>query len=96
MSVWDMDGVDSFTLAKLLAGNTKPLVRLIGAPYWAENRFLGNRLEDVIELERMERSWHEGDDIEVFSEGGRVTAFRPPIWKYSIPRSVPTVRLTAF
>lgn len=82
MSVWDMDGVDSFTLAEILAGNTKPLVRLIGAPYWAENRFLGNRLEDVIELERMERSWHEGNDIEVFSEGDSYP--RP---RYRVPAS---------
>ena len=82
MSVWDTDGVDSFTLAGLFAGNTRPLVRLIGAPYWAENRFFGNRLEDVIELERMERGWYDGNDIEIFSEGDSYP--RP---RYRVPAS---------
>ena len=35
MSSWDIDGTNAYELAKILAGNTKPLVRLIGAPYWA-------------------------------------------------------------
>ncbi len=35
MSTWDIDGTDAYELAKLLAGNTKPFARLIGAPYWA-------------------------------------------------------------
>ena len=81
-SVWDMDGVDTYTLAKLFAGNTRPFARLIGAPYWAENRFMGHRLEDLIELERMERSWYDGDDIEIFSEGD--TYPRP---RYRVPAS---------
>ena len=29
---WDVDGTDAYELAKILAGNTKPFVRLIGAP----------------------------------------------------------------
>lgn len=69
LSVWDADGVDSYTLAKIMAGKTKPFVRLIGAPYWAAKNAWGNRMEGVIELERMERSWYDGDDIEIFSEG---------------------------
>jgi hypothetical protein len=36
-----------------MAGNTKPILRLIGAPYWAIKQGWGNRLADVIELERM-------------------------------------------
>ena len=32
LSTWDIDGVDSLTLAKAFAGGTKPLLRLIGAP----------------------------------------------------------------
>lgn len=68
MSLWDNDGVDSATIARILAGNTKPLLRLIGAPYWAVNKGWGNRLHHVIELERMERSWC-GNDIEIMSEG---------------------------
>lgn len=68
MSSWDFDGVSSAELAKILAGGTKPFCRLIGAPYWATKQNWGNRLQDVIELERMESSWCDGD-IELFSEG---------------------------
>lgn len=82
MSNWDTDGVDSFTISKLLAGDTKPFLRLIGAPYWAENKSWGNRLQDVIELERMERSWYSQNDIEIFSEGD--TCPRP---RYRVPAS---------
>lgn len=69
ITTYDYDGVDSFTLSKILAGNTKPFLRLIGAPYWDSVRLHGNRLVDVIELERMERAWYDGNDIEIFSEG---------------------------
>lgn len=68
MTTWDFDGVSACELSHILAGKTKPFLRLIGAPYWATNRNWGNRLQDVIELERMERSWCD-DDIEIFSEG---------------------------
>ncbi|MBQ9880859.1 MAG: hypothetical protein IJM45_10555 [Clostridia bacterium] len=81
MSVWDTDGTDTFTLAKLLAGNTRPYVRLIGAPYWAAMKAWGNRLQDVIELERMEISWN-GIDAEIVSEGD--TFPRP---RYKVPAS---------
>ncbi len=69
MTAWDFDGVSTPELAKILAGNTKPFARLIGAPYWSHNRaFRGNRLQDVIELERMESSWCD-PEIELFAEG---------------------------
>ncbi|MBO5069281.1 MAG: hypothetical protein J6C37_02825 [Roseburia sp.] len=68
MSLWDFDGVSTAEISRILAGNTKPFMRLIGAPYWSVNRSWGNRLQDVIELERMERSWCD-DDIEIFGEG---------------------------
>jgi len=38
MSVWDQDGVSTDELARILAGGTKPFMRLIGAPYWASRR----------------------------------------------------------
>ena len=63
MSVWDFDGADSAEISKTLAGNTKPFLRLIGAPYWAVKRDFGNRLQDVIELERMELAWCADEDI---------------------------------
>ena len=55
MSSWDLDGVDAYTITKILAGNTKPLIRLSGAPYWAVNQAFGQRLQGVIEQERMAR-----------------------------------------
>ena len=68
MTTWDFDGVSAAELSRILAGNTKPFLRLIGAPYWAQNRNWGNRLADVIELERMESSWC-GEGIEILAEG---------------------------
>ena len=68
MSAWDIDG-DAFELASALAGNTKPFIRLIGAPYWAVDKSWGNRLQDVIELTRMEVSYFGDKDIELISEG---------------------------
>ena len=67
---WDMDGIDPASLSRILAGNTKPLLRLIGAVYWpTQPRWsIYNRLGAVIEFERMERSWC-GDGIEVITEG---------------------------
>lgn len=69
MGEWDIDGAYSIEISKALAGNTKPFLRLIGAPYWAVQKAWGNRVQDVIELERMERAWCDGEDIEIFSEG---------------------------
>ncbi len=82
MSVWDTDGVDTYTLAELLAGGTRPYIRLIGAPYWGALKGWGNRLQDVIELGRMERSWYPGGDAEIVSEGD---VFPRP--RYAVPAS---------
>lgn len=68
MSSWDIDG-DAFELSKIFAGKTKPILRLIGAPYWAVNKDWGNNLQDVIELERMEAAWNTHPEIELIAEG---------------------------
>lgn len=68
LSVWDVDGADAPTLSRILAGSAKPIVRLIGAPYWAATKSRNIKLQNIIEAERMERSWC-GDDIEIMSEG---------------------------
>lgn len=68
MSAWDNDGIDGQTLCRILAGKTTPFLRLIGAAYWAAFKSWGNRLQNVIELERMERSWCD-DGIEIIAEG---------------------------
>lgn len=69
MSSWDLDGTTADEIARLLAGDTKPFVRLIGAPYWGAMNAWGNQLQDVIELERMESVWTRKGDVEIFSEG---------------------------
>lgn len=78
MSLWDADGVDAATISRTLAGKTRPFLRLIGAPYWAvERSYVGGRLQNVIEFERMERSWC-GDDIEIIAEGD---SYPRPRWR---------------
>lgn len=69
MSSWDINGVDAYELSKILAGNTKPLARLSGAPFWAVTNSCGNRLQDAIEQERLESTWTRQGDIELMAEG---------------------------
>ncbi len=69
MSSFDLDGLDAFENAKILAGKTKPFLRLIGAPYWSVGKAWGNTLQDAIELERLESSWNKNKDIEIMAEG---------------------------
>lgn len=66
---WDMDGISAGTLARILAGKTKPFIRLIGAPYWAARGSFGSMLQDAVELERMESAWTRDGEIELFAEG---------------------------
>ncbi|MEA4890645.1 MAG: hypothetical protein VB070_14405 [Clostridiaceae bacterium] len=69
LSTWDLDGVDSITLAKAFAGDTKPFLRLIGASYWAASRaFNIIRIGSVINYERLQQHWCGDEDIEIFSE----------------------------
>ena len=72
MACWDTDGVDPIVLANVLAGNTKPLMRLFGAPYHLSalneierEPFLAN----VIEKERTQLTWCENSNVEVLVEG---------------------------
>ena len=67
---WDIDGTVPDKLSRILAGNTRPFYRLIGAPYWAAMGTWGHtRLSYVIEQERLEASRREDSDIEIYSEG---------------------------
>lgn len=77
ISTWDVEGTDSAEISLLLAGNTKPFLRTIGAPYWAESKGWDNRLADVIELTRIESLWAADRGIEVISEGD---VFPRPRW----------------
>ena len=69
MTSWDLDGTDAAEISRILAGGTRPFVRLIGAPYWAVKKSWGNSLADTVELERMESVWTRKGDIEIFAEG---------------------------
>ena len=71
---WDIEGVDAAELTCILAGEqTKPFLRLTGAPYWVTHdmhRFSGQRLNTVIEMARMQQVWCEKSErkIEIFCE----------------------------
>lgn len=69
ISSWDLDGTHPDTLARILAGETKPFYRLIGAPYWGAMKAWGNTLGDVIDVERAESARRKDAEIEIFSEG---------------------------
>lgn len=81
---YDIDGATIQELAKTAAGETKPFVRLTGAPYWAREN---NTLSAVIESNRMQFGWFAGSDIEIITEGD----------PYPRPRSrIPAAYLEAF
>ncbi len=68
---WDLDGVDALELTKILAGDTKPFLRLTGAPYWyAVRRFGKQPLANILETCRQQYAWlrESGEDIEFFTE----------------------------
>ncbi|MBQ2726606.1 MAG: hypothetical protein IJF78_12950 [Clostridia bacterium] len=69
-SVVDLDGSDFMEITSALAGNTRPYVRLIGAPYWAK---CTRDLTTVITTERMiahfAKEWKEKTNAEVLAEG---------------------------
>ena len=81
LSTWDVDGVDTITLAKIFAGNTRPLARLIGAPYWAALRNYDEAgLAVVCEYERLQHSWAAGSGVEIYGEGDPC-----PRVRYTVP-----------
>lgn len=81
---WDFDGTDPAEISRIMAGNTKPFLRLIGATYWPTQPkwSIFNRLGTVIELERMELNWCREHDIEIIAEGD--TYPRP---RFAVPAS---------
>lgn len=66
---WDTSDTDPEELCKIMAGSTKPFIRLIGAPYWSVKGFQNASLGEVIEYQRNEKRWITDPEIEVFSEG---------------------------
>ena len=83
---FDIEGFDVYELAKIYAGNSRPFVRLTGAPYWvarSRNRFENQPLGEVIECARSQYATLKSKDIEVFSEAD---SFPRPA--YMVPASV--------
>ncbi len=72
LSTWGLDGVDSIELARIMAGKTRPFMRLIGAAYWENvHPFRMTSMGDVTNLVRMQVAWcrQYAPDIELMSEG---------------------------
>ena len=67
-SPWDVDGMDVPRLARILAGNHKPILRLTGAPYWA-TKMRKFPLIGVFEIARMLASFVCDEGFELMSEG---------------------------
>lgn len=65
---WNVDGVNMVEIAKILAGENKPLLRLSGAPYWATKR-RKFPLVTVFEVARMLASFAEEQGVEILGEG---------------------------
>ena len=71
----ESDGVDSFEIADAFAGDTKPFIRCVGAPYWSvcSNSFTSpGCLSKAIDEERQQAYWcsNKGnrDRYELFTE----------------------------
>lgn len=64
---WDATGLNMPDYAKVFAGNTQPLLRTYGAPYWMS--IWPNGLIHVIEATRMQAAALKGTGIEVMAEG---------------------------
>ncbi len=76
---WDLEGADALELTKILAGQTKPFLRLTGAPYWAEiNRFDGQSVAHIVEFTRMQLEWCKNSGVEVFYEND---SYPRPVYK---------------
>lgn len=68
---WDIEGADALELTKILAGKTVPFLRFTGAAYWvqnARNRFNKQKMNEVIEIVRMQEYWSRESGVEVFHE----------------------------
>lgn len=62
---WDVS-CDVFRLTKIMAGSTRPFLRLTGAPYWT---CMGLKVGQSVEVERMLAEWCRKENFEIFSEG---------------------------
>lgn len=64
-SSYHIEGIDSFTIAKVLSGKNKPYMRITAAPYWHN----GPTLNSVIEAARLQNIWCRERGIDAVTEG---------------------------
>ena len=73
-SSYDIEGICLPRLAKIIAGDTRPFVRMTGAPYWDQIPSLAANIECV----RLQEHWFDEFDTELLTEGD--TYPRPRHW----------------
>lgn len=72
-SSYILEGVEISKLAKIIAGDTKPFIRMTGAPYWTNANAPGPNIDAI----RVQEFW-SGEGIELLTEGD--TYPRPRLW----------------
>lgn len=80
---WDVEGCDLLELVGAFAGKGRKVLRISGAPYWANAKLPGTGLADIMEFVRMQSAWTRGLDMTVFDENDpypRKVARVPP-WR---------------
>ena len=80
---WDVEGCDLLELVGAFAGKGRKVLRISGAPYWANAKLPGTGLADIIEFVRMQSAWTRGLDMTTFDENDpypRKVAQVPP-WR---------------
>lgn len=66
-TVWDVDGTDAVELARILAGNNPPLLRLTGAPYTTVSRS-GKTFQMALEVARSLTAITREQGVELMAE----------------------------
>ncbi len=63
---WGIDGTNAIKLSKIMAGETKPFIRLIGAPYWSHGT---TKIGSAVEAERKFAAFAIDSGVELITEG---------------------------
>ena len=66
MSLWSNEGIDMHSLLLQLAGDTKPFLRMLGAPYWSKEPYHAGW---IVEYTRLQAQWMAGKQVELLAEG---------------------------
>lgn len=66
MSHWSNEGIEMSALLKKFAGNTRPFMRTIGAPYWRQDP---PHVGWIVEYTRLQAHWLGDLDVELVAEG---------------------------